>query len=80
MSEINEVILVGGQTRMPAMQEAVKALFGKEPHQGINPDEVVALGAGIQAEIFAAKAEGRKTEGEVKDILLARRDPARLEH
>ena len=70
LSEINEVILVGGQTRMPAMQEAVKALFGKEPHQGINPDEVVALGAGIQAEILAAKAEGRKTEGEVKDILL----------
>ncbi len=70
LSEIAEVILVGGQTRMPAMQEAVKALFGKEPHQGINPDEVVALGAGIQAEILAAKAEGRKTEGEVKDILL----------
>ena len=70
LSEISEVILVGGQTRMPAMQEAVKALFGKEPHQGINPDEVVALGAGIQAEILSAKAEGRKTEGEVKDILL----------
>jgi len=70
LSEINEVILVGGQTRMPAMQEAVKTLFGKEPHQGINPDEVVALGAGIQGEILAAKAEGRKTEGEVKDILL----------
>lgn len=70
LSEINEVILVGGQTRMPAMQEAVKNLFGKEPHQGINPDEVVALGAGIQGEILAAKAEGRKTEGEVKDILL----------
>jgi molecular chaperone DnaK len=48
----------------------VKNLFGKEPHQGINPDEVVALGAGIQAEILSAKAEGRKTEGEVKDILL----------
>ena len=71
LSEINEVILVGGQTRMPAMQEAVKELFGKEPHQGINPDEVVALGAGIQAEILAAKAEGRKTEGEVKDILFS---------
>ncbi len=70
LSEINEVILVGGQTRMPAMQDAVKALFGKEPHQGINPDEVVALGAGIQGEILSAKAEGRKTEGEVKDILL----------
>jgi molecular chaperone DnaK len=70
IADIAEVILVGGQTRMPAMQEAVKALFGKEPHQGINPDEVVALGAGIQGEILAAKAEGRKTEGEVKDILL----------
>ena len=70
LADINEVILVGGQTRMPAMQEAVKKLFGKEPHQGINPDEVVALGAGIQGEILAAKAEGRKTEGEVKDILL----------
>jgi molecular chaperone DnaK len=70
LADINEVILVGGQTRMPAMQEAVKKLFGKEPHQGINPDEVVALGAGIQAEILSAKAEGRKTEGEVKDILL----------
>jgi molecular chaperone DnaK len=70
ISDINEVILVGGQTRMPAMQEAVKKLFGKDPHQGINPDEVVALGAGIQGEILSAKAEGRKTEGEVKDILL----------
>jgi molecular chaperone DnaK len=70
IGDIAEVILVGGQTRMPAMQEAVKNLFGKEPHQGINPDEVVALGAGIQGEILSAKAEGRKTEGEVKDILL----------
>ena len=70
LSEIDEVILVGGQTRMPAMQAAVAKLFGKEPHKGINPDEVVAQGAGIQGEILAAKAEGRKTEGEVKDILL----------
>jgi molecular chaperone DnaK len=70
LSDINEVLLVGGQTRMPAMQEAVKKLFGKEPHKGINPDEVVAMGAGVQGEILAAKAEGRKTEGEVKDILL----------
>ncbi|MEY4731586.1 MAG: hypothetical protein RL681_532 [Candidatus Parcubacteria bacterium] len=61
LSEINEVILVGGQTRMPAMQDAVKALFGKEPHQGINPDEVVALGAAVQAGIL---------QGDVKDILL----------
>ena len=71
LEDINEVLLVGGQTRMPAMQEAVKKLFnGKEPHQGINPDEVVAMGAGVQGEILAAKREGRKTEGEVKDILL----------
>jgi molecular chaperone DnaK len=70
LEDINEILLVGGQTRMPAMQEAVKKLFGKEPHQGINPDEVVAIGAGVQGEILAAKAEGRKTEGEVKDILL----------
>jgi molecular chaperone DnaK len=70
LEDINEVLLVGGQTRMPAMQDAVKKLFGKDPHQGINPDEVVAMGAGVQGEILAAKAEGRKTEGEVKDILL----------
>ncbi|MDE2019025.1 MAG: molecular chaperone DnaK [Patescibacteria group bacterium] len=71
LEEIDEVLLVGGQTRMPAIQEAVKKLFnGKEPHRGINPDEVVAIGAGVQGEILAAKKEGRKTEGEVKDILL----------
>ncbi|MBI2454092.1 MAG: molecular chaperone DnaK [Parcubacteria group bacterium] len=61
LSEINEVILVGGQTRMPAIQEAVKKLFGKEPHKNINPDEVVALGAAVQAGVF---------QGDVKDILL----------
>lgn len=61
LKEINEVILVGGQTRMPAIQEAVKGLFGKEPHKGINPDEVVALGAAVQAGIL---------QGDVKDILL----------
>jgi molecular chaperone DnaK len=61
LSDINEVILVGGQTRMPAMQEAVKTLFGKEPHKGINPDEVVAVGAAVQAGIL---------QGDVKDILL----------
>lgn len=59
--EIDEVILVGGQTRMPAIQAAVKALFGKEPNRSINPDEVVALGAAIQAGIF---------QGDVKDITL----------
>jgi molecular chaperone DnaK len=70
ISDIDEVILVGGQTRMPLIQEEVKKLFGKEPHKGINPDEVVAIGAAIQGEIIAAKDEGRKTEGEIKDILL----------
>jgi molecular chaperone DnaK len=59
--EIDEVILVGGQTRMPAIQNAVKELFGKEPNRTINPDEVVALGAAIQAGIF---------QGDVKDITL----------
>lgn len=61
LSDINEVILVGGQTRMPAVQEAVKTLFGKEAHKGINPDEVVAIGAAVQAGIL---------QGDVKDILL----------
>jgi molecular chaperone DnaK len=60
-SEINEVVLVGGMTRMPAVQEAVRKLFGKEPHKGVNPDEVVAVGAAIQAGVLG---------GEVKDILL----------
>ncbi len=61
ISDIDEVILVGGQTRMPAIQNAVKELFGKEPHKGINPDEVVAIGAAIQGGIL---------QGEVKDVLL----------
>ena len=61
MTDINQIILVGGQTRMPAIQEAVKKLFGKEPHQGINPDEVVAIGAAVQAGIL---------QGDVKDVLL----------
>ncbi len=69
-ANINEIVLVGGQTRMPAMQEAVKKYFGREPHKDLNPDEVVALGAAVQAEILAAKDEGRKPEGDVKDILL----------
>ena len=60
-SQINNAVLVGGQTRMPAVQEAVKKLFGKEPHKGVNPDEVVAIGAAIQAGVLA---------GEVKDVLL----------
>ena len=62
-SEIDEVILVGGQTRMPKVQEAVKQLFQKEPHKGVNPDEVVAIGAAIQGGVLAG-------DSEVKDILL----------
>lgn len=61
VGEINEVILVGGQTRMPALQNAVKTFFGKDPHMGVNPDEVVAVGAAIQGGILG---------GEVKDVLL----------
>jgi molecular chaperone DnaK len=60
-SDIDEVLLVGGMTRMPAVQEKVEKIFGKEPHQGINPDEVVALGAAIQGGVL---------QGDVKDILL----------
>jgi molecular chaperone DnaK len=60
-SDINEVVLVGGMTRMPAVQEAVKKIFQREPHKGVNPDEVVAIGAAIQAGVLG---------GEVKDILL----------
>jgi len=60
-SEIDEVILVGGSTRIPMVQEKVKQLFGKEPHKGINPDEVVAVGAAIQAGVLG---------GEVRDVLL----------
>src|SRR5882762_5372351 len=60
-SDVDEVVLVGGQTRMPAVQEMVKQVFLKEPHKGVNPDEVVAIGAAIQAGVL---------KGEVKDILL----------
>jgi len=60
-SEIDEVILVGGMTRMPKVQEKVKAIFGREPHRGVNPDEVVAIGAAIQGGVL---------KGEVKDVLL----------
>jgi molecular chaperone DnaK len=59
--EINEVVLVGGMTRMPKVQEIVKRFFGKEPHKGVNPDEVVAVGAAIQAGVL---------QGDVKDVLL----------
>jgi molecular chaperone DnaK len=60
-SDIHEVILVGGMTRMPAVQDRVKKIFGKDPHKGVNPDEVVAVGAAIQAAVL---------KGEVKDVLL----------
>jgi len=59
--EINEVVLVGGMTRMPKVQELVKQFFGKEPHKGVNPDEVVAIGAAVQAGVL---------QGDVKDVLL----------
>jgi molecular chaperone DnaK len=58
---VNEVVLVGGQTRMPLVQEKVRQFFGKEPHKGVNPDEVVAIGAAIQAGVL---------KGEVRDVLL----------
>jgi molecular chaperone DnaK len=61
VDKVDEVVLVGGQTRMPAVQEAVRKLFNKEPHKGVNPDEVVAIGAAIQAGVLG---------GEVKDVLL----------
>jgi molecular chaperone DnaK len=61
ISDVDEIILVGGTTRIPAIQEAVKAFFGKEPSKGVNPDEVVALGAAIQGGVLA---------GDVKDVLL----------
>jgi molecular chaperone DnaK len=60
-AEIDEVVLVGGMTRMPKVQEVVKSFFGKEPHKGVNPDEVVAIGAAIQAGVL---------QGDVKDVLL----------
>jgi len=59
--EVNEIVMVGGMTRMPAVQDRVRAFFGKDPHKGVNPDEVVAIGAAIQAGVLG---------GEVKDILL----------
>lgn len=68
-SDINQVILVGGSTRIPAVQEAIRKLSGKEPHKGVNPDEVVALGAAIQGGVLA---------GEVKDIILVDVTPLSL--
>src|SRR5262249_14832273 len=60
-TQIDEVVLVGGQTRMPRIQQIVRDLFGKEPHKGVNPDEVVAIGAAVQGGVLG---------GEVKDVLL----------
>ena len=60
-TKIDEIVLVGGSTRVPKVQELVKGLFGKDPHKGVNPDEVVAIGAAVQAGVLA---------GEVKDLLL----------
>src|SRR5262249_57134079 len=60
-AKIDEVVLVGGSTRIPRVQAIVKDLFGKEPHKGVNPDEVVAVGAAVQAGVLA---------GDVKDLLL----------
>ncbi len=68
-SDLDEVILVGGMTRMPAVQEAAQKLFGKEPHRGVNPDEVVAIGAAIQAGVL---------QGDVKDIVLVDVTPLTL--
>ncbi|MCD6402553.1 molecular chaperone DnaK [bacterium] len=68
--EIDEVVLVGGTTLIPAVRTAVKVFFGKEPNKSINPQEVVAMGAAIQAEILKAKADGRAPEGEIKSVLL----------
>ncbi len=67
--DIHEIVLVGGMTRMPAVQEVVRKFFGKEPHKGVNPDEVVAIGAAIQAGVLG---------GEVKDILLLDVNPLSL--
>jgi molecular chaperone DnaK len=61
IGDIDDVVLVGGMTRMPKVREAVKDFFGKEPHTGVNPDEVVAMGAAIQAGVL---------QGDVKDVLL----------
>ncbi len=60
-SQIDEVVLVGGSTRIPKIQQMVKDFFGKEPHKGVNPDEVVAVGAAVQAGVLS---------GDVKDLLL----------
>jgi len=69
-NQINEVILVGGTTLIPLIRDKVKEYFGKEPNKSINPEEVVAVGAAIEAEILTAKQEGRTPEGDIKSVLL----------
>ena len=68
--DIDEVVLVGGTTLVPQVREEVKNFFGKEPNKSINPEEVVCIGAAIQAEILTAKEEGRAPEGDIKSVLL----------
>lgn len=69
-NDVDEIILVGGTTLIPQVREKVRSFFGKEPNKTINPEEVVAMGAAIQAEILKAKEEGRAPEGEIKSVLL----------
>lgn len=68
--EINEIVLVGGTTLVPAVREAVKNFFNKEPNKSINPEEVVAMGAAIQAEVLRAQEKGQAPEGDIKSVLL----------
>ncbi|MBI1984797.1 MAG: molecular chaperone DnaK [Candidatus Wildermuthbacteria bacterium] len=67
---IDEIVLVGGTTLIPSVRDAMKTFFGKEPNKTINPEEVVAMGAAVQAEILTAKEEGRAPEGDIKSVLL----------
>lgn len=69
-TDIDEIVFVGGTTLIPAIKDAVKAAFGKEPNKTLNPEEVVAIGAAIQAEILTAAKEGRAPEGDIKSVLL----------
>ena len=70
IKDINEIVLVGGTTLIPAVRDAVKTLFNKEPNKSINPEEIVAIGAAIEAEIITASQENRTPEGEIKNVLL----------
>ncbi|MFH1401771.1 MAG: molecular chaperone DnaK [Parcubacteria group bacterium] len=69
-NDIEEIVLVGGTTLIPAVRNAVKIFFGKEPNKSINPEEVVAIGASIEAEILRAQKEGKAPEGDIKSVLL----------